>query len=80
MENIVKPLTVAREDFINALVQLINSSGLPLCIVEYVLRDTINEVHTTGMRQVQEDRDKYEQAVKKQQTDNTQKKTKSSQS
>ena len=78
MENIAKPITVAREDFINDLVKLINSAQLPLCVVEYVLKDTLNEVHTVSVKQAQEDRGKYEETVRAQQSDKSQNKVKAS--
>lgn len=67
MEDIIKPLTIAKEDFVNNLVELINSSRLPLFIVEYILKDALNEVQAVAVRQLQIDRDKYEAEISKKQ-------------
>lgn len=64
MDNIAKPITIAKEDFVNNLIKLVNSSQLPLFIVEYVLKDVLNEVHTIAVRQLQLDKDKYESEIK----------------
>lgn len=76
MESVPKPITVAREDFINDLVKLINSAQMPLCMVEYILKDTIAEVHTAAIKQMQEDKDVYDKAVKAKQSNGDKRKTK----
>ena len=64
MENVAKPITIVREDFINNVIELVNTSQLPLFIVEYVLRDILNEVHGTVVKQLQADKDRYAAAIK----------------
>lgn len=73
MKNIAKPITIAREEFANNLVNTINTSRLPLFVVEYILKDVLGEVHRVSMKQLQEDKTKYEAEIKAvQQTDETQ--------
>lgn len=51
-----KPILVARQDFVKELFALINGSGLPPFLVEYILRDVLAEVG----RAVQEEFHKQE--------------------
>lgn len=53
-----KPILVARQDFVKNIFALINGSGLPPFVVEYILRDVLAEVS----RAVHEDFHKQEQA------------------
>lgn len=62
MITINKPFTVAYEDFKSDLADLINNSGLPALVIEYVLRDYANETKIAAARQYQLDKAKYESA------------------
>ena len=64
-KNNLKPLTLAKEDYINSLVELTNQSQLPLLIIEYILKDFINEIHVANQQQTIIDRQKYEKELKK---------------
>lgn len=63
-KNITKPLTLIKEDFSKTLIQLTNESGLPLLIVEYILKDFLNEVHMINQQQTEADRQKYEKELR----------------
>lgn len=58
-DKVVKPITVVKDEFISELVSLINSSQLPLFVVEYIIKDILSEVHATAVKQGQEDSIKY---------------------
>ena len=61
---IKKPITLAKEDLVKNLVDIIQSSNLPPILVEYVLKDIFNEVHALYIRQLQEDTNNYIQQLK----------------
>lgn len=55
-----KPLSVAREDFVNALVELVNNSGLPMFVVLDVLKGATEEVKDAAARQYEQEKLEYE--------------------
>lgn len=57
-----KPLSVAREDFVNALVELVNNSGLPMFVVLEVLKSAVEEVKEAAARQYEQEKLEYEKA------------------
>ena len=63
MEEIKKPLSVARQEFIEKIVEEINTCGLPLFVVEPILKDLLNEVSTAVKRQYETEKAQYEQAL-----------------
>lgn len=64
-EKIAKPLTLLREDFMNGMVDLCNTSGLPLFIIENVLKDLIQDIHLASQKQIEADREKYRLEISK---------------
>ena len=58
-----KPFSVAHADFKQELASLINRSGLPLFVVEYVLQDYLSEVKAVSKRQYQLEKAEYEKAL-----------------
>ena len=60
-----KPLTVAREEFIESLVKLINGSNLPMFVVESILRDIAAETKAAAQKQYERDKKNYEEEDKK---------------
>lgn len=58
-----KPITVAREDFVNDLVSLINNSQLPMFVVLDVLRSTTDEVREAAKRQYEVEKEKYKKSL-----------------
>lgn len=62
--NIVKPITVAREDFRKELLNLCNNSGLPLFCIEDLLKDFIQQVQIASVEQYKKDKEDYEKLIK----------------
>lgn len=63
MEQITKPITVVRQEFIEKMVSEINNCELPLFVVEPILRDLLNEVSAAVKRQYETEKAQYEQAL-----------------
>lgn len=63
MEQITKPITVVRQEFIEKMVDEINTCGLPLFVVEPILKDLLNEVSIAVKRQYETEKAQYEQAL-----------------
>lgn len=61
-ENVNKPITVIRAEFISKLTTLINESMLPFFIVEPILKEFYLEVKEGAQKQYELDVRKYEQA------------------
>lgn len=69
MENeIQKPLSVAKVELVNKLTTAINESGVPLILVEYILKDLASQVQTLNTQQLQEDNKKYADQIKAQES------------
>jgi hypothetical protein len=62
---IEKPITLVREDFINGVIDLCNDSGLPFFMIEDIMKDLIQQIHTAAQRQLEEDRKKYKEELEK---------------
>ena len=63
MEQITKPIIVVRQEFIEKIVEEINTCELPLFVVEPILKDLLDEVSTAVKRQYETEKAKYEQAL-----------------
>lgn len=57
--NIVKPASLAYEDYTNELVRITNESGLPLFVVELVIKEFLIDVRQAAQRQLQADKEEY---------------------
>lgn len=55
----VKPLTVARYEFVQNLTSLVNNSMLPPFVIEDVLKDIQNKVSVMARQQLENDLKKY---------------------
>lgn len=62
---IQKPVTVARQDFIDGIVGLINASGLPAFIITDILKDVQSEMVRQTNEQYEKDKAAYENAINK---------------
>lgn len=62
-KNILKPITLVREDFIAAITKAINETKLPPFVIESVLKDFLNEVHLASVRQTEADRQEYQKLI-----------------
>ena len=61
---IEKPITVARQEFIDTISNDINTCGLPLFVVETILKDIYLEVKALSQRQYETEKAAYEQKLK----------------
>ena len=55
-----KPITILRDEFIDAVVNLCNNSGLPFFVVEDVLKSLLQEIHNASLQQIDADKKQYE--------------------
>lgn len=63
MEQITKPITVVRQEFIEKLVAEVNTCGLPLWAIEPILEDLLRLVKTESQKQYEVEKAQYEQAL-----------------
>lgn len=54
-----KPLSIARNDLMNSMVDAINNSYLPIMIVEYVVKDLYMEVRAMAQKQYDKEQEEY---------------------
>jgi len=59
----MKPLTVAKEEFVSALVELCNNAQLPFFVIESALKDILQEVHAASLKQYKADKAEYEKEM-----------------
>lgn len=59
-----KPITVAREEFVEKIVQTVNESRMPAFIMESILKDITAEVHAAALQQYENDKKAYEESLK----------------
>lgn len=64
---IQKPISVLRVDFINNLINLINTSELPAYILEPILKDALEDVRILMRKQYKEDHEAYHHALEEEQ-------------
>lgn len=62
-KKIVKPMSVARQEFVEQLVNDVNNCGLPLFVVEPILHDILNAVKVTAQQQYEAEKAQYEQQL-----------------
>lgn len=63
-KKIEKPITVARQEFIDKLSNAINTCNLPLFIIEPIMRDMYLEIKSLSQRQYEMDKEEYESKLK----------------
>lgn len=59
-----KPITVARQEFVDGLVELINSSALPAFIIREVIAKTDAELAKVEQTQYEQDKQAWEESQK----------------
>lgn len=64
-EPILKPMSVARHEFIGNLTDLINSCMLPPFVIEEVLKDTYTKISVLSRQQLENDLKTYQAALEK---------------
>ncbi len=63
-EKIEKPITMVRQEFIDTISDNVNNCGLPLFVIEPILRDIYLEVKSLSQKQYEIEKSEYEQRVK----------------
>lgn len=65
-----KPITVLISETRKSMINTINDSGLPLFILDNILRDLYGEIHALSIQQEERDRNEYEQSLTESQPEN----------
>lgn len=68
---VMKPMSVARSEFIQSLTNLINESTLPLFVIESILKDMYSDVHSLSQRQLEIDLKNYREALSQAEDEDT---------
>ena len=63
-KNIVKPITLIRQEFVDTLVEEINNCQLPMFVIEPILQDLLDQVRTAAQKQYEVDKKQYEEQLK----------------
>lgn len=71
IQQIMKPMSVARAEFINSLTDLINNCMLPPFVIEAVLKDRYADLRAVSQEQLKQDYKKYQEALNQQQGNQT---------
>lgn len=61
--NIQKPLPVAKQEFLENVVKLINGSNLPVFVIEYIINDIYSEVKSAAQKEYEQSKKYYESAI-----------------
>lgn len=65
MDNkVMKPITVARQEFVDNILQLCNDAEIPLFCIEDVLKSLLKEIHGLAIQQYESDKQTYENDLK----------------
>lgn len=64
-DQIMKPMSVARHEFIKNLTELINTCMLPPFVIEDILKDTYNKICILSKQQLENDTRSYNESIKK---------------
>ena len=67
MNEIVKPMSVIRQELTSQIIAAINNCKLPLFVIEYILQDVLNTVKSAAKQQCEMEATQYEEALKKNQ-------------
>ena len=63
-KNIVKPITLIRQEFVDTLVEEINNCQLPMFVIEPILQDLLDQVRSAAQKQYEADKKQYEEQLK----------------
>lgn len=61
-----KPISLKLKDFKNDAVNLVNTSGLPLFVIEPILKEVLVAVQNKAEQEYQQDKLRYEQSLNEQ--------------
>ena len=68
-EDLIKPMSVIRQEFTEQLVNDINNCELPLFVIEYILHDVLNTVKSAAKQKCEIEKMQYEELLKRNQED-----------
>ena len=60
-EQIIKPITLIREEFMEKFAELTNTSSLPFFVIEDILKSFLQEIHIASQHQLEADKQRYRQ-------------------
>lgn len=63
MNEIIKPVTLVRQEFINDITKLINESSLPAFVIEDILEKILKQVHDLTNIQYEQEKKRYEELI-----------------
>jgi hypothetical protein len=63
-KNIIKPITLIRQEFVDTLVEEINNCQLPMFAIEPILQDLLDQVRSAAQKQYEADKKQYEEQLK----------------
>lgn len=66
MNEIVKPMSVCRQEFAEKLIDDINGCNLPFFVIEPILQNALDVVRTAAQKQYEAEKAQYEQYLSKQ--------------
>lgn len=64
-KNIIKPITLIRQEFVDTLVEEINNCQLPMFVIEPILQNLLNQVKVAAQEQYEADKIQYETQLNK---------------
>ena len=64
-----KPITVAREEYVQKVVEATNSCGLPAFVVRDVLKSLLDEANALANQQLRQDAKEWEKFLESQEQD-----------
>ena len=64
-KNIVKPITLIRQEFVDTLVDEINNCQLPMFVIEPIIQDLLDQVRVAAQKQYEADKIQYEAQLSK---------------
>lgn len=65
MNEVTKPILVAREEFMEQLVNLVNDSGLPLVLIEPIIDGLASNIKQTIANQLVQEKENYAKELAK---------------
>lgn len=60
-----KPITLKIEDLKQNIAATLNESGLPIFLLDYIIKDLYDEIHILSQNQIIKDKESYETSLKK---------------
>ena len=61
-----KPITLQIEQFKQELIRLVNESGIPIFLLDYILKDLSNEINLLSNDQLKKDETAYQEHTENQ--------------